>query len=82
MTLRKLLTQRLPEPPAEAPGLADMLAHFWNMPELARVRRFWEALDDMRAWWPIILPLLILVGWRTYRRERRRLRARRISALS
>ena len=80
MTLRKLLAQRLPEPPAEAPGLAGVLTQFWNLPELARVRRFWETFYDMRSWWSLILPLLAWVGWRTYRRERRRLRARRTSA--
>jgi hypothetical protein len=82
MALRKLLARGLPEPPAAAPGPADLLAEILNLPLLAPVRLFWEALDDMRPWWPILLPLLAWVGWRTYRRERASVLARRGTPLS
>ncbi len=82
MALRKLLESGLPEPPDEAPGLSNVLTEFWNLPVLAPVRLFWEALDDMRPWWPILLPLLAWVGWGSYRRERSRVLARRTSASS
>ena len=80
--MRKLLARGLPEPPAAAPSPADMLAHVLDMPLLAPVRIFWGSLSDMRPWWPILLPLLALVGWRTYRRERARVLARRNSLSS
>ena len=82
MALRKLLARGLPEPPSAAPGPADMLTEILNLPVLAPVRLFWEALDDMRPWWPLLLPLLAWVGWRTYRRERTRVLARRSTVSS
>ena len=80
MTIRKLLARGLPEPPAAAPGPADLLAEILNLPLLAPVRLFWKSLDDMRPWWPILLPLLALFGWSSYWRERSRVLARRTSA--
>src|SRR5262245_60690963 len=79
-TLRKLVTQGLPEPPAKAPGPTDIVKDIWNTPQLAPVRQFWEGLDDMRPWWLLVLPLLILFGWRSYRRERARVLSRRRKA--
>ena len=75
--LRRLLTRGLPEPPDAAPGPAEMLTQILDLPLLAPVRIFWENLNEMRPWWPILLPLLAWVGWRTYRRERARVLARR-----
>jgi hypothetical protein len=77
MALRKLLERGLPEPPAAAPAPADLLNEALNLPLLAPFRLFWEALYDMRPWWPILLPLLAWTGWRTYRRERAKVLARR-----
>jgi hypothetical protein len=77
MALQKLLAGRLPEPPAEAPTVASTLSEIYHMPVLAPVRFFWEALYDMRPWWPVLLPLLAWVGWRNYRRERTKVLARR-----
>src|SRR5262245_30766659 len=81
-TLRKLFTQGLPEPPATAPGPADILTEIYHLPLLAPIRHFWNTLNDMRPWWPILFPLLILFGWRSYRRERTRVLARRRKASS
>ena len=77
MALQKLLARGLPEPPAEAPTVAGTLSEIYHMPVLAPVRLFWEALYDMRPWWPVLLPLLVWVGWRNYRRERTKVLARR-----
>jgi predicted negative regulator of RcsB-dependent stress response len=41
---------------------------------MPQMRLFWRDLNEMRnAWW-FLLPLLVWVGWRTYRNERRDLR--------
>jgi hypothetical protein len=37
---------------------------------LAPVRAFWNALRELEDWWPLLLPLLLWVFWRTYQRER------------
>ncbi len=37
---------------------------------IAPLRLFFETLLELRPLWPIVLPLLALVAWRTYRRER------------
>jgi len=37
---------------------------------LASVRDFWEALFELEDWWPLLIPLLLWVFWRTYQRER------------
>jgi hypothetical protein len=70
MTLRKLLSQGLPEPPDEVPGPRALVAQVLDLPLLAPIRIFWANLYEMRPWWPVLLPLLAWVGWRTYKRER------------
>ena len=37
---------------------------------LAPARAFWDALIELEDWWPVLLPLLLWVFWRTYQRER------------
>jgi hypothetical protein len=37
---------------------------------LAPARAFWNSLREMEDWWPLLLPLLLWVFWRTYQRER------------
>lgn len=68
--LRKLLSDGLPEPPHEPPDLAETIKRGLDAPQFAPVRLFINTLVEMRAWWPILLPLLALVGWRAYWRER------------
>jgi hypothetical protein len=70
MALRKLLREGLPEPPDEAPGLRTMLMTALDSPMLAPIRIFWDNLNTLRPIWPVLLPLLAWVGWRTYQRER------------
>jgi len=37
---------------------------------LAPARDFWDALRELEDWWPVLLPVLLWVFWRTYQRER------------
>jgi hypothetical protein len=50
------------------------------IPTLGIVQFFWQELKSMESWWPILLPFLAWVGWRTYRKERRKvLRERQVT---
>ena len=40
---------------------------------MRRILAFWEDLQKTEAWWPVVLPLLAWVGWRTYHSERRKM---------
>ena len=75
MTIRKLLTRPLPEPPAEASASQSLIQGALDMPQLLPARLFWDNLSELRPWWPVLLPLMLWVGVRTYRRERAALRA-------
>ncbi|HEU4323426.1 MAG TPA: hypothetical protein VFS21_09805 [Roseiflexaceae bacterium] len=81
MTLRKLASLRLPEPPEKVPEVRDVLNQAFSLPLLAPIRLFWNSLLEMRDWWPVLLPLLLFTGWRAYRAERRRLLAHARDAL-
>jgi hypothetical protein len=70
MALRKLFSRRQPEPPAEPLEARTYIQQALDTLPIAPVRLFWDNLDEMRPWWPVLLPLLAWVGWRTYRRER------------
>jgi hypothetical protein len=37
---------------------------------LAPARAFWDALIELEDWWPVLIPLLLWIFWRTYQRER------------
>jgi hypothetical protein len=74
--LRKLLTRGLPAPPDETPGPRTLIAQALDVRPLAPLRAFWEGLNAMRPWWPVLLPLLAWIGWRTYQRERTELLSR------
>ncbi len=47
-----------------------------ELPYIKGLRIFWADLHAMRAWWPVLLPLLTYIGWRTYHDERSRLQQR------
>ncbi|HNP72598.1 MAG TPA: hypothetical protein PLO33_11040 [Kouleothrix sp.] len=68
MTLRKLLSQPLPSPPEQAQG--SIVDQALAIPQLAPLRLFLENFRDLQPWWPVLVPLLLWVGLRTYRRER------------
>lgn len=82
MLFDRLPFRRQPEPPPPPPASASerlnmMLQDAVNrMPYVPQARIFWRDLQAEREWWPIVLPLLVWVGWRTYRRERRKLQSR------
>ena len=66
MALRKLVS--LPTPPDEASG--PIAGQLLAMPQLAPLRLFWDNFRDLQPWWPVLVPLLVWVGVRAYRRER------------
>ena len=70
MTLRKLITRHLPELPEDASGRLSLLEQALAIPQLVPIRLFWDNLRELRPWWPVLLPLMLWVGVRTYRRER------------
>ena len=75
MTLRKLITKPLPEPPEEETVGSSLIAQALAMPPLVPVRLFWDNLRALQPWWPVLLPLMLWIGVRTYRRERAAVRA-------
>jgi hypothetical protein len=77
MALRKLLTKPLPAPPDQAPGLRSTVDQLFSSPMFLPARLFSDTLLDMRPWWPVLIPLLLLVFTRRYRRERARFLAER-----
>jgi hypothetical protein len=71
MALRKLLSRGLPEVPAkEETDLRSLLAQSLDILPIAPVRTFWDSFSELRPWWPVLVPLLAWIGWRTYQRER------------
>lgn len=66
--MRNLLTRGLPDPAeVEHRSVAEQV---WTSPPMLPVRLFWNTLDEFRPYWPVLIPLLALLGIRTYRRER------------
>ncbi|MBC8160316.1 MAG: hypothetical protein H7Z42_03780 [Roseiflexaceae bacterium] len=66
--MQRLLTRSLPDP-AEVENRSvfeQVLASPFALP----VRLFWNALRDFQGWWPVLIPALLIMGIRTYRRER------------
>lgn len=43
-----------------------------QVPFAGELQLFWRTLREMRPWWPILLPFLAWVGWRTYHTERQK----------
>ena len=44
---------------------------------LAPARAFWVALRELEDWWPLLIPVLLWMFWRTYKSERAALRVLR-----
>lgn len=77
MAMRTIMAlRRMPTPPAKAPSVREVVDQASRMPTLAPVRLFWDGLHELRSWWPLLLPLLLVTAVRAYRAERRRLLAR------
>lgn len=78
------LLDRLPfrRKPAESPPLAPLsweqqgtqMVRAWveDLPYVKEVRLFWLKLERERPLWPVLLPLLAIIGWHTYHSERRK----------
>ena len=74
--LRKLLSggvSRLPQAISNPRAAIDQAI---AASPLAPARAFWDALRELEDWWPLLLPLLVWVFWRTYQRERAAVGAR------
>jgi len=37
---------------------------------IPQARDFWDGLIELEEWWPLLIPVLLWVLWRTYQRER------------
>lgn len=42
------------------------------IPYSSQVKTFHHNLQELRDWWPVLLPLLAWIGWHTYRTERKK----------
>ncbi len=58
-----------PPPPPPKPHPLDAALGRLGLPGVV-IRQFVHDFQDLRPYWPILIPLMILVGVRTYRRER------------
>ncbi|MCU0492275.1 MAG: hypothetical protein MUD01_11840 [Chloroflexaceae bacterium] len=70
-----------PETGSARPSAQDRLRNVLfdaieRLPYVPQLRLFWQDLQNEREWWPILLPVLLWVGWRTYQAERKRMRVR------
>lgn len=77
--LDRLVQRQQPKTAASGPNL-EALGHqiVEQMPYLQPVRQFWRDLQGMREWWLFLLPLLVWVGWRSYRKEVRKARRQKM----
>lgn len=79
MTLMdRLPFRREPPPPPPPPSPTERMNTILEdaierIPYLHQLRVFWRDLEAERDWWPVLVPVLIWIGWRTYRNERRKL---------
>ncbi|MEM8534423.1 MAG: hypothetical protein AAGF95_26500 [Chloroflexota bacterium] len=64
------LSRKLPEPPEEPETTHSLIQRIFDIQVLAPVRLFWDNLNALRPWWPILIPWLLWVAWKTYQRER------------
>jgi hypothetical protein len=72
------LVRKLPPEPSEkltVPQIVRKRIH--ELPYMPGLLAFWADLRALERLWPLVLPLLAWVGWRTYHAERRRLSEQR-----
>jgi hypothetical protein len=77
--LRKLLTFRLPEPPDEPPNIRSTFDQVIQLPAFEPIRTFFQSAYALWPSWPVLVPLLGWIGWRTYWRERAKVLNRRVA---
>jgi hypothetical protein len=70
---KRVAPRQLPPPPQQpAPNLRSIVQQQLNQtPQLGRARYYWQNMQDAGEWW-LLVPLLLWIGWRTYRTERRK----------
>jgi hypothetical protein len=68
--LRKLLPGGLASLPQAASNPRAAFDQAIAASPLAPARAFWDSLRAMEDWWPLLIPVLLWVFWRTYQRER------------
>jgi hypothetical protein len=68
--LRKLAAGGLTKLPQVASKPRAAIEQAIAASPLAPARAFWNSLRELEDWWPLLLPLLLWLFWRTYRRER------------
>jgi hypothetical protein len=70
---KRVAPRQLPPPPQQPPPNLKSIAQqqLAQVPQLGGVRTFWQNMQDFGDWW-LLVPLLLWVGWRTYRTERRK----------
>jgi len=76
--LRKLLTFRLPEPPDEPPNIRTTFAQVMQLPAFEPIRTFFQNVYALWPSWPVLVPMLGWIVWRTYRSERARVLNQRV----
>jgi hypothetical protein len=75
--LRKLVPSGLSHLPQAASNPRAAIDQALAASPLAPARAFWDSLREMEDWWPVLIPLLLWVFWRTYQRERAALNVER-----
>ena len=68
--LRKLLPSDLASLKKAVSNPRAAVDQAFDESPLAPMRAFWNTLREMEVWWPVLIPVLLLVFWRTYQRER------------
>ena len=56
---------------ANIPGFALVQEQLFARLKVRQLEAFWRDLQSLENLWPIVLPLLAWVFWRSYRDERR-----------
>jgi hypothetical protein len=70
MALRKLIPEGLSRLPQALSSPRAAIDQAIAASPLGPARAFWDALLELEDWWPLLIPLLLWMFWRTYQRER------------
>lgn len=71
-SVRSILSRGIPEYPQDKPTWRSFLQDVLAEPLIAPFRLFWLNFLEARPWWPVLIPLMAWVGWRSYKREQRK----------
>lgn len=82
MKLPKALSSRRPSQPKQSTRFGVIEDMIVERLRLRRAQAFSQDLLLLEDHWVWVLPLLVLVGWRTYSRERRKVLMRREGILA